>query len=949
VRGRERKMPLALWNKSNPIKNSCDTALYNQLIEILISRVGKKSISHSMFVLINFFLCRCVLFTYILPKNKFFTEKLIISILKIIIDHNSHLDIRYTETGKRLRKFLVSKALGYEATRDQNIDLRHSFRSWVGRGYFFYRLLHSKSTLSFSQRQILIMVADLFLYIPSDITYDLEKSKSIVIHNTHDNNGMLNIAGDMFPQEVAFMATLLKSEDSKMITKLDGRVLTPLPHYSVGKSGVFCPSPVSFFVDHSALMRNPGVCKSLLNFLRDLDPHLDLLSYMRSSFSLTDSLRNLFNTHISELWLDPLSQISDTQGFKTKKTELSDLISPLSKGLKSLSTSVCLQSFGTSKDRFSMSNKDRGTVSFKNLPDSTLCRNYTGLERSWKFRNILIVNCWIQQAASYLHLLAFEALKGIHQDITYDQDAIYDFVSKYGTKNLVSLDLTDATTQQHSSLMEVILSEAFGTKVARNFIRIIKEDLEVYFSADLSLHYTSGTAQGTRAIWALFVMAHHIIVRKAYANINKNDDGLAVNQNRYPYILLGDNLTLLDVGFDQNKPIAQQAGNVTGEYMSISSVFNGTFDHSSSWYPNFNKNEDNIHGIEIAKRYFFRHANITPLPINFFMPFERNISSYQDFSMGVIDLLKAGLLPRLRFLSGAKEARKLILSTLRNLALLEVKLLGAKSKFVAFKTCMHIIEASKFKKGYKNCIQSLDFLHNSLNSILVNEFGQESYSRYQYSIAIVQCLSLLRTSALLVETSIPFKYKDLPEMFYLNWISEKMLNGDVTRGIGYFHDLPADIRKSIFSELLNSNHPLKDLALFREKELEKINRSLESSLIAVYCYLSTLDSSFLFIVKNYLREIRSPLIEVKSNFGLGKMLHKGYSSSSIYDISFLSSVLETTNKDYLSIDQQLSENKIMVYNRILGLQLPSLKNHDDILVMGNVLYQDFFSKNHETN
>jgi hypothetical protein len=781
------------------------------------------------------------------------------------------------------------------------------------------------------------MIADLFLYIPSNIEHDIEKNRSIVVNNEYSNDYMISIAKTHLDKEILYMAQNMSVSVNSRREKAGQDAISPLPHFSVGKSGVFGPSPLSFFVDYMSLKDfNSGVMKSSLLFAKGMDAHSsDIIRYMLSSYSLNRNIMELLDSWFESLRVQ-CRNLGPSDNSKVQPFQFSGFFG--NSKLTNLATLMTNQSFGTSKNRFSAEIESRGSVSFKSLPMNTLCRNYTGLERSWKFRNILIVNTWIQQTLAYLHDICFNALRSIPQDITFDQDCIYDFVNKHGTDHLISLDLSDATTQQHSSIIETVVGEVFGYEISREFIMMIKEELEVYFSKNLRLHYSSGTAQGTRSIWALFVMAHHIIIRKSFSMIDSNK----TNADHYPYILLGDNLTIVDKEYDQTRCVSLQEKNVTGNYMMISDIFNGNFDHSSSWYPH-NRNGHNVHGVEIAKRYFFGTANITPLPLNFLMPFEMN-GSYPEFCNGVIAFLKNGLIPRLRFSSGIKSCRKLIITTLKNFMHFEILHFGIKTSFVGIKTCLSIIDLLRYKSSYKGLSGELDILINSLNSILVKEFGQESFSQYKYGLVLIYAASMVKTTAKLLETSIPFKYCDLPEVFYLNYIAYKYISGDISRG-DTFCILPEALRLAIFSNLHEAYHPLKDLAIFREKNMASVKLSLECLLVATYCFLITLDNSWISIVKTYMNEIRSPFIETKSSFGVGKMLSKGYSSMSIYDMDYVNLILRKDISSTRSLKLLHSSTLISTYNEILSLQIPHLSSHADIMIMGSTLHQDSYSKN----
>merc|ERR1712039_266878 len=135
------------------------------------------------------------------------------------------------------------------------------------------------------------------------------------------------------------------------------------------------------------------------------------------------------------------------------------------------------------------------------------------------------------------------------------------------------------------------------------------------------------------------------------------------------------------------------------------------------------------------------------------------------------------------------------------------------------------------------------------------------------------------------------------------------------------------------------------MALFNEKELSEISNSLEKFLVVSYCLLNTMDMALLPIVKSLAKEIRSPLVNTKSSFGIGYSLVKGPSNMSIYDIDFVITVINNENKNQSISELHFQDNKSFLYNSILSLQKPSLKSHVDIMMIGYAICLDFYSIN----
>jgi hypothetical protein len=610
-----------------------------------------------------------------------------------------------------------------------------------------------------------------------------------------------------------------------------------------------------------------------------------------------------------------------------------------------LQLSMQSQAFGTIKDRFKSLLGNRSLISNKYwLQLSSLCRNYAGLEKCWKYRNILIVNLYLQQTLVLLHDIVFKCLEKLGVDLTYDQNKILQFLHKNKNKKLVSLDLTDATTQQHTSIIETLLSYCISPEFGRCFVQIVKEELNVHFNNNgsiFSLFYTSGTAQGTRSIWGLFVIAHHMLIQKAFRLCGIRD---------LEYCILGDNIVFVDNNYDPSAQVDQQSkGSVTYEYIRLSAIFGGTFDHKKSWYPTKISNS-----IEFAKRYIMFGSDITPFALNFLLRYEN--TSPKDLNMkysalisGLCDFLVLHLLPRFGF--GADT--RAIIKGIKFCLLMEVGFFDTYISFKGHKVLGYIfcflLEKYSFKGGRWSPLRTgIQKLLCTFNSIMVSEFGYNSYFPQKFYIISLMLHSQLDTTKLMLEKSLPFKYSQLPEVFYLNYINLKthlqMRSADKKKTID-IPDLPSDIRNSIFSTLqAYQNHPLVNLCLFVEAELSVIHESLEKMHILIHALCVTLDIKYLApLMEISLKTSR--YTETKSDFGLARKkgdkneLHKNHPLQEFH-YEMVKNVQYSVQFSGNLVNLRASTWNWIISNK--NLQLMDMSSTTKIISMANILCTDFY-------
>jgi hypothetical protein len=221
----------------------------------------------------------------------------------------------------------------------------------------------------------------------------------------------------------------------------------------------------------------------------------------------------------------------------------------------------------------------------KTLPQSRAILGKLGTKQEplGKMRIFAISDFWTQTLLRCLHDFLMGELRKLPMDGTWDQGKAADRVkaeTAKGTK-LYSFDLSAATDRFPVRFLVLVLGFLVGPEVAEAW-RILLVDRDYWYKG-VAYRYAAGQPMGTLSSWAMFALAHHVVVQIAarLAGYEGLFDG---------YALLGDDIVIFDEA-------------VAEEYRLLMSELGVTINDSKS-----------INGpgtAEFAKRIFHRGAEVT--------------------------------------------------------------------------------------------------------------------------------------------------------------------------------------------------------------------------------------------------------------------------------------------------------------------------------------------------
>jgi hypothetical protein len=158
-----------------------------------------------------------------------------------------------------------------------------------------------------------------------------------------------------------------------------------------------------------------------------------------------------------------------------------------------------------------------------------------------KARIICIFDYWSQMALKGVHDWAFNQLRLIPQDRTFDQNPF--MIGKEGP--FYSIDLTAATDRFPIALQVMLLESLSSASVAQAWKDILISQ-EVYVPwIDSNVKYNTGQPMGAYSSWAIFALTHHFIVQYSAKMEGEN---LPFTK----YMLLGDDIVIA------NKAVAER-------------------------------------------------------------------------------------------------------------------------------------------------------------------------------------------------------------------------------------------------------------------------------------------------------------------------------------------------------------------------------------------------------
>jgi len=129
----------------------------------------------------------------------------------------------------------------------------------------------------------------------------------------------------------------------------------------------------------------------------------------------------------------------------------------------------------------------------------------------------------------------YKILGNLKEDRTYSQDP-YFHIQHSSKNNFHSIDLTAATDRFPIDLQVQVLSYLYDEQVAESWKILMVGDEFLTPDGDSTVRYSVGQPMGARSSWAIFALTHHILVRYAAFQLNR--------EKFSHYILLGDDIVI---------------------------------------------------------------------------------------------------------------------------------------------------------------------------------------------------------------------------------------------------------------------------------------------------------------------------------------------------------------------------------------------------------------------
>lgn len=192
-----------------------------------------------------------------------------------------------------------------------------------------------------------------------------------------------------------------------------------------------------------------------------------------------------------------------------------------------------------------------------------------------KERVIAIFDYWSQTCLKPLHDALMKHLKGIKQDLTFNQTSALGRLPNTGP--YYSLDLHAATDRFPVSLQHRVLGELIGShEYADAWLRTMTGH-EFMNPFGNPVKYATGQPMGAYSSWAVFALTHHLTVRVSAKRAG--EDPVSFNK----YILLGDDIVIADKAVAlEYKKLIQELGVTISD--AKSHVSNDTFEFAKRWY-----------------------------------------------------------------------------------------------------------------------------------------------------------------------------------------------------------------------------------------------------------------------------------------------------------------------------------------------------------------------------
>lgn len=215
-------------------------------------------------------------------------------------------------------------------------------------------------------------------------------------------------------------------------------------------------------------------------------------------------------------------------------------------------------------------------------------------EPGGKNRPFAIVDYWSQTALEPLHIKLMSILRTLETDCTHDQNKGVHLFKEW-TKGLAltdCYDLRSATDRFPLKLLVAILEVLCGNKTFAGLWATVISQRAFRYKGHY-YEWAQGQPLGAYSSWAMFTIAHHIVVRAAAIRVRR------LKLLEYYYRLLGDDIAM------RNRKLAHQYRDIM-ERLGVEI--------------NITKSMSN-HSVEFCKRHFINGTEVSPIPIGLIQAF----------------------------------------------------------------------------------------------------------------------------------------------------------------------------------------------------------------------------------------------------------------------------------------------------------------------------------------
>jgi hypothetical protein len=212
-----------------------------------------------------------------------------------------------------------------------------------------------------------------------------------------------------------------------------------------------------------------------------------------------------------------------------------------------------------------------------------------------KARVVAIFDYWSQTILRKLHLRLFELLETFKQDRTFTQDP---FIPRRPGHHYYSLDLSAATDRFPLTLQRNLVEALIDKEYADGWQKVLV-GLPFVTPEGNQLNYGAGQPMGAYSSWAVFAVAHHLVV-----DYCAHLEGLEAQSDFY--ILLGDDIVINHDGVAKRYKDTMAALGVAISPLKTHESLT-TYEFAKRWF-HFGRE---ISGIQLAGFYHLLDAGLT--------------------------------------------------------------------------------------------------------------------------------------------------------------------------------------------------------------------------------------------------------------------------------------------------------------------------------------------------